>query len=158
MARPTRVLWFPVTLALACDPGMDPPDEDPVDEVEVRDCSTETRADTYVLGMRKSGASLGVSIIEATPAPPSRGDNLWRVRVQGADGTGQAATVEVDPFMPDHNHGSSIRAHVTADEVVGEYRIEPVNLFMPGLWEITLDLTLEDGTADAVVFRFCVDP
>lgn len=155
-----RVLaWSPVPLllALGCDPAVE---DDPADDAEpvARDCAVEARADDYALGMRRSGERLAVAILDATPAPPSRGDNTWRVRVEDDAGLPQPATIEVSTFMPDHQHGSSIAAQVEPTEATGEFVISPVNLFMPGLWEVTLDLQQEDGAEDAVVFRFCVDP
>ncbi len=152
LARPV-----PLLLVLGCDPA-DDPDAADVDEPAARDCALETRADDYALGMRRSGERIAVAILEATPAPPSRGDNTWRVRVQDDAGLPQPVTIEVSTFMPDHQHGSSIAAQVEATEVTGEFVISPVNLFMPGLWEVTLDLRQGDGLEDAVVFRFCVDP
>jgi len=151
---------------LACDPGgmADAPDDDGSamlddEEPEARGCAAETRADTYTLGMAKSGERLQVAFVEALPAPPARGDNTWTVAI--SDGAGAPMVdlpIEVEPYMPDHMHGSSIPAHVSATEIAGEYLIEPVDLFMPGLWQVTLYLTLPDGTEDEVEFDFCVDP
>jgi hypothetical protein len=147
----------PLLLVLGCDPAAE---EDPAADPEpaARDCAIETRADDYALGMRRSGDRLAVAILDATPAPPSRGDNTWRVRIEDDAGLPQPATIEVSTFMPDHQHGSSIAAQVEPTEATGEFVISPVNFFMPGLWEVTLDLQQEDGADDAVVFRFCVDP
>lgn len=145
----------PLLLVLGCDPADDP--EDAAGPV-ARDCAIETRADDYALGMQRSGERLTVAILDATPAPPSRGDNTWRVRVQDDAGLPQAATIEVSTFMPDHQHGSSIAAQVEPTEAPGEFVITPVDFFMPGLWEVTLDLQQDDGFEDAVLFRFCVDP
>lgn len=147
----------PLLLVLGCDPAAE---EDPADDggPVARDCAIETRADDYALGMRRSGERLAVAILDATPAPPSRGDNTWRVRVEDEAGHPQPATIEVSTFMPDHQHGSSIAAQVEPTEAAGEFMISPVDFFMPGLWDVTLDLVQEDGAEDAVVFRFCVDP
>jgi len=40
----------------------------------------------------------------------------------------------------------------------GTYVLSPVNMFMPGLWEITLRIAADDHDDDEVVFSFCVDP
>lgn len=150
--------WIALAALTACDASDEPMQVEDLDEPEARDCAIETRADAYALGMRKLGGEVEVAIVEATPAPPARGDNTWRVRVQDAAGSAMAAAITVDTYMPDHQHGSSIRTDVVETEIDGEFVLDPVNLFMPGLWEVTLDLTLDDGTPDAVVFRFCVDP
>jgi hypothetical protein len=58
--------------------------------------------------------------------------------------------------MPDHEHGTPIEAAASATGNPGEFEITPVNLFMSGLWQVTLDI--EEGTAtDEVVFAFCVE-
>lgn len=146
-------------LLAACDP--DPASEEDSDGPGpvARDCALETRADEYTLGMIRAGDRVQVAMLDAMPAPPSRGDNTWRVRVQDESGAAMSgAIVEVSSFMPDHQHGSSIVTHVQPTEAPGELVLDPVNFFMPGLWEVTLDLQLDDGSEDAVVFRFCVDP
>jgi hypothetical protein len=123
------------------------------------DCSTETRADTYMLGLSKTGEQVRVSFVDAMPAPPARGDNIWTLEVMDLnDVPMDGMAVEATPFMPDHQHGTTVVATVTAGQNPGQYVAEPVNLFMAGLWEVTLDFTLPDMTTDSVVFRFCVDP
>ncbi|HWB81287.1 MAG TPA: FixH family protein [Nannocystaceae bacterium] len=158
----------PIALALlgslfACDGGDDSmgmaDDDDaamPMDEP--RGCATEARADTYVLGMAKQGERVQVAFVDALPAPPERGDNTWRVAITQAGAPLSDVEVEVEPYMPDHMHGTSIEAHVTAADAPGEYVIEPVNMFMPGLWQVQLYMTLPDGSDDQVQFDFCVDP
>lgn len=161
--RPLR-LFVVLLLGCACD-GAAPPATEGDDTGDdgssgeaPRGCELETRADAYALGMQKHGESISVAFVDAMPAPPARGDNTWRVRVQDADGAALAdATLSVDPFMPDHQHGTSIATHVVATQTPGEYELSPVNLFMPGLWDVTIGVAAE-GRSDAVVFRFCVDP
>ncbi len=137
----------------ACDDdAMSAGDEDA--DAEARGCETETRADTYALGLAKTGTATTVTFVDAMPAPPTRGDNRWTVQV--TDDRGAAMTgleLSATPFMPDHMHGTTVETEVT-ELGDGTYVLEPVNLFMPGLWEVTLEL----GTDDEVVFAFCVDP
>jgi hypothetical protein len=122
------------------------------------DCTTETRADAFSAGMMKTGSQgqLTFKLMSSTPAPPSRGDNTWQIDVVDAKGqpvTGAAITVT--PFMPDHNHGTQIKAVVT-EPTPGHYSAAPVNLWMPGLWQVTVKATPTGGTADAAVFSFCI--
>ncbi len=140
------------------DGGLDPTADTELVSPPAGGCATEDRADRYELGLRRIGERLQVVILDATPAPPSRGDNTWIVRIEDDAGVPQPARIEVTPFMPDHQHGSSIEARIDRGAEDGEFVIERVNFFMPGLWEVTLDLTLDDGSQDAVVFRFCIDP
>jgi hypothetical protein len=122
-------------------------------------CATETRADAYRAGLEKSGTqkSMSVRLLESKPGPPMKGDNVWRVQLldpKGAPMSGAALTVT--PVMPDHHHGTSIKA-VVQEQGGGEYRVAPINLFMPGLWTITFALRHKDGALDQAVFSFCVD-
>jgi hypothetical protein len=161
--RPLR-LFVVLLLGCACDGAASPATEDGEASEAAssgeapRGCELEPRADAYALGMQKQGESFTVAFIDAMPAPPARGDNTWRVRVHDGDGVALGdATLSVDPFMPDHQHGTSIATHVVATDTPGEYELSPVNLFMPGLWDVTIGIE-DEGRTDAVVFRFCVDP
>jgi hypothetical protein len=123
------------------------------------DCTVETRADTFSAGMMKNGSQNQITfkLMESKPAPPSRGDNEWSIDI--VDATTQqpitGAAVTVTPFMPDHNHGTQIKAVVT-EPTPGHYLAKPVNLWMPGLWQVTIKATPTGGTADAAVFAFCI--
>lgn len=120
-------------------------------------CAAETRAQQYALGLEGDGAWARVTFVDATPAPPLRGDNVWVVDVQDTAGAPlDDLEIVVDPYMPDHAHGTAIRCEVTPEGTPGRYRLEPVNLFMPGLWQVTLTVRSETDE-DAIVFSFCVD-
>jgi hypothetical protein len=148
-----------LTAVLACDAGDEMASDDDDDGVESpRGCATETRADSYALGMATQGERVQVAFVDASPAPPERGDNTWRVAITQGGAPLSDLDVEVEPYMPDHMHGTSIAAHVTATDVPGEYVIDPVNMFMPGLWLVHLYLSLPAGSDDTVEFDFCVDP
>lgn len=122
-------------------------------------CAEETRDEEFVLGLTKAGAEgrLEFKLLSSDPAPPVRGNNTWLLQlstmtapitpVSGAD-------LSVTPFMPDHQHGSGEQVIVTPMTDAGQYELEPVNLWMPGLWEITMRVT--GPTEDRVVFRFCL--
>jgi hypothetical protein len=122
------------------------------------DCATETRADTFSVGMSKPGTQhqLTFRLMQSEPAPPSRNNNTWSIDV--VDGNGAAvvgAKVTVVPFMPDHNHGTQIKAQVVED-TPGHYIATMVNLWMPGLWQVTINATPAGGTLDNAVFSFCI--
>jgi hypothetical protein len=126
------------------------------------DCTMEKRADTFVVGLQKvgSGGTLQFQLMSADPAPPSRGDNTWIVQVNamasgaaGAPVTG--ASLDVVPFMPDHAHGTPIAVVVSSMPTAGQYKLSPVNMWMPGLWDTTIRAT-EGTTSDTVVYRFCI--
>jgi len=125
-------------------------------------CEIEDRDDVYTAGMEKTGADgMTFRLVSSDPAPPSRYDNTWVIEILDAGGAPlDDAEVEVVPFMPDHGHGTGFVAVVTPDpDVDGRYTVVPVNLFMPGLWEVTIRATPAGGTAadrDSAVFTFCI--
>lgn len=122
-------------------------------------CVGDPRGETFVVGITKTGKDnrLTFALMEATPAPPARGDNTWLVDISQAGVPVVGAAVTVKPFMPDHRHGSAIDAIVTPDPVVpGRYQLAPVNLWMPGIWEVTITATPVGGTKDLAVFSFCI--
>jgi hypothetical protein len=125
-------------------------------------CAAETRADTFFAGMHKAGAAqaLDFKLMSADPAPPARGDNTWELQVSamsaGTVGSGvTGASLSVTPFMPDHQHGTPIQVEIT-DKGNGMYELTPVNLWMPGLWQTTIQASSANGASDAVVYSFCI--
>lgn len=136
-------------------------DEHP-DQVESYNCGAETRDDDFVVGLEKFGerGALAFKLMSADPAPPSRDDNTWVVQVSvmtsgvvGAPISG--ASLNVSPFMPDHQHGTPIEVKIEPMPQAGQYTLSPVNLWMPGLWDTTISATT-NGTTDKVVYRFCI--
>jgi hypothetical protein len=149
------------------DPGQDssfsPPDAgdlfDPDADIFIS-CANDSRAEHYVPGMQKTapkGQTI-VTLLASDPGPPIKGNNVWRVLVTDAGNAPQAGlTLKVNPFMPDHAHGSPARTVVKSLAEPGQYTVAPLYLFMAGLWEITFDVTALSGVQDAVVFRFCIE-
>jgi hypothetical protein len=153
MRRACLVALIPSVLA-ACGGG----DDDGYADDGSYDCATEDRADVFAVGLARPGekGTLTVRLMASTPAPPSRGDNTWSIELVDAAGAPvTGAAVEVVPFMPDHRHGTGIKAKIT-EQGAGLYQAAPVNLWMPGLWEITVEATPAGGAEDRAVFRFCI--
>lgn len=121
-------------------------------------CADDDRADTYTAGMSKIGDNgFEFVLVDAAPTPPDRGDNDWTIQVlDPAAAPMDGLTLEVVPFMPDHGHGTpKVPAITPADS--GTYQASPVNLWMPGLWEVTVSATDDTGLLDTTVFSFCLD-
>ncbi|HTR54557.1 MAG TPA: FixH family protein [Kofleriaceae bacterium] len=143
-----------ITTLAAC--GRSQPSADPHDP-----CAAEARADHFVDGLRKRGAAgaLDFALVSSEPAPPARGDNTWIVQLDaissGAAGPVDGATIAVTPFMPDHGHGATVKVNVTALPTAGQYRLAPINLWMPGYWETTIRAS-HGSTSDSAVFKFCI--
>jgi len=131
------------------------------DDDQTYRCDTETRAVVYAPGMVATGndAVYEIELVEATPAPPDKGDNSWLIEVRDATTTTPTSAVDlvVTPFMPDHGHGSPITPVVTPGAGDGRFQIDSLNLWMPGLWEVRIDVTDGDTATDLVVFPFCVE-
>jgi hypothetical protein len=114
--------------------------------------------DTFEPGMTKQATPgpITVELKEAEPSPPVvRRDNVWRLHLTDADGnTLTGASIVASPYMPKHQHGSA--EVVVEDEGDGDYQLSPIELMMPGVWEIPLSVTPAGGEPSETVFRFCI--
>jgi len=121
-------------------------------------CALETRADSYSAGMAKMGSvgAVMMHLMEATPAPPAKGENTWKMMLMTAGGDPiSGAELTATPFMPDHGHGATVKAVIT-DMGDGMYKVAPLDLFLDGYWTITFDVKAPGDVNDQVVFAFCV--
>jgi len=143
-------------LFVGCDGGDDPIAD--AGHASLRDAGPPPAGDVYAAGMEHVGEAgrLKMALLEAEPAPPDRGDNRWTVRVLDADDVPQGGcALEVKPFMPAHGHGANKDAVVTPAAEPGEYVVEPLDLFMPGLWEVRFTVEC-GGVTDNVLFSFWI--
>lgn len=123
-------------------------------------CLHETRADTYAAGLSKPSqqGAFTVELLRSDPSPPQLGTNTWTIQVRDqAGGVRGDLAITALPWMPDHNHGTSVKASVTPTATSGEYAVAPLYLFMAGLWQTTLHLEPPGQAMDQVVFSFCID-
>ena len=130
----------------------------PADASESVNCALETTADEFVIGLQRTGDAgvLAFQLVSLAPAPPARGDNDWVMAITATGGAPITdATIYATPFMPKHQHGTPIDVAITALPIAGQYALSPVNLWMPGLWETTIEVSSPAGT-DSVVFRACI--
>jgi hypothetical protein len=136
-------------------------DDDPL-PVDCAKEMAEGRVDTFVVGLDKPGKDgiYDFKLMSATPAPPARNNNTWIVQVNqmsmgvvGAPVDG--ATMKVTPFMPEHMHGTAVPAVITPQTEPGQYKMDPVNMWMEGVWEITVRATV-GTTTDTALFKFCI--
>lgn len=136
--------------------GCSDDDHDHGDHMAEVDCTSETRADMYVAGLEKTGTQVKVSLV-SDPAPPTRGDNVWTLTITDLDGSPiDGLTLDSTPFMPDHGHGTPNQETQSAGTTAGEYVLSPINLWMPGYWEVDIDIT-GDNVTDNVMFAPCID-
>ena len=140
--------------------GDGPQDESPPS------CEEDTRDEAYVAGMSKTGSgNYTIAINDSLPAPPARHDNVWTIEIRdSANAPVTGLGVSTSSYMPDHGHGTPVIAQVT-EVGDGIYTLDPINLFMPGYWEVTVtaidlgatDSPDDDVDLDSMMFKFCVE-
>jgi hypothetical protein len=120
-------------------------------------CADDDRAEKFTPGMGKhTDSGIEVALVEAEPAPPDRVDNSWVISTTKADGEPvEGAELTLNAQMPDHGHGSP-REPVVTELGDGEYRAEPIALFMPGYWTVEVSVRLGDEPGESVQFGFCI--
>lgn len=146
-----RSLVLSAALAIAACGG----DDDHMHGEQI-DCSELTGFDEYSPGLQKPGAVFTTTLVAADPAPPARGFNAWSLEVSDGSGPVGDMAVEVTPFMPHHGHGTD-PVTVEPGATDGMYELSDIDLFMPGIWETTIDLDDGSGTTDSVLYTFCID-
>lgn len=149
IALPLALLWA------GCDGGDDDNADVAADDGRSQGPCVDEARDDFAIGVVRQGAWSTVTIADATPSDPVRADNGWTVAIERDQAVVEDVEIEVKLWMPDHGHGTGVHATVTPMGD-GQYMLEPLNLFMAGLWEITLVLTLPDETTDEVMFSACV--
>jgi hypothetical protein len=123
-------------------------------------CQNDPRVVPFTADVSKTSASgaFKVIILSADPAPPIVGTNTWMVKAQDATGAPVPTPPKVEPFMPDHNHGPSVKARATA-QPDGTFQVTPIEFIMTGVWRITFTVPalIDGGAPESVAFFFCVD-
>jgi hypothetical protein len=136
--------------------GAEPDSEARTDTRSALDCNGRG---VDIDGFELSGDhGVDLAFQSAEPMPPVTGDNTWVVELTDADGepvVDAGEDIAITPHMPDHGHGTPVAVQV-AEQDDGVYRLAPVNTFMPGYWQITLELTT-DELSDVLVFGVCVE-
>jgi hypothetical protein len=131
-----------------------------VEDTPTAACATDPRAQAFTLNTKQASlkGTFSIAIESADPAPPQTNDNTWTIMLTDAsDAPVQGATFKFDTYMPDHRHHGSITPDAQPGKSPGEYVISRLNLFMPGLWQITFTVTASDGTTtDSVQWIYCV--
>jgi hypothetical protein len=153
--------FFGIVLALVLVPSCEQDGQVDGDNStgDVVSCRDDPRALAYTPSLTKKGdnGSLRFVLDTAQPAPPARGTNMWFVRVLDTNGASlnDATIDDVQAFMPDHGHNAPAIPIVTP-QPDGTLSITPLKLFMPGLWQITIQASTATAN-DLVTFSFCVE-
>lgn len=124
-------------------------------------CAADSRGETYKqdLDHKGDGQKLDFKLKSADPSPPSRNFNKWTLELSTMSSgvVGDAVTggqLKVTPYMPDHAHGPGTNPVVT-DNGDGTYTLDKINLWMPGVWQVTVQAASSSGN-DSTVFVFCI--
>jgi hypothetical protein len=122
-------------------------------------CAKETRADEFVLGLTKTGemGRYEFKLLSADPSPPVAGFNTLQLELSTMTAPTSpvtGASLSVRPYMPDHKHPASEPVLVKPMSAAGQYELAPVDMWMPGLWEVTI--RVNGAESDSAVFRFCL--
>jgi hypothetical protein len=105
-----------------------------------------------------SNSSVQVVLVESNPSPPPvEVQTTWTIQVN--DGSGNPlpnATVAVPlPYMPFHGHYTDQQPSVQQGSN-GQWTISNLYFFMPGVWQITVQVTNNSDVED-VLFHLCLD-
>lgn len=122
------------------------------------DCTEDPRGQSYSAGMTAlADDGIQVVLVEARPGPPVRFDNVWDVEVRDSSGVPVAVTtLVVEPFMPDHGHGTPQPPLPEAGVETGTFSMGPFDLWMPGIWELRFSVDRE-GTISLATMTFCLE-
>ena len=128
-------------------------------------CASDARVSAFAPNLEKATqrGAFKVQIVSADPAPPAKGLNSLVVRVLAPSGTPARSAAlalhrendTLDPSMPDHGHGSLTNAAV-GRRSDGDFAVEPLDLFMPGVWRVGFDVSAPGQNRDTVFFFFCI--
>jgi len=125
-------------------------------------CKGDPRVDVYTANLKRAGqrGMLTFTLVESNPAPPARGNNVLKLRVE-MDGTAVTGDLFAVLKMPDHGHNVQVQPEVTFDASTATYTIDPVYLFMAGVWRLQFDVYAFDSDAgvpiDTGVYFFCIE-
>lgn len=128
-------------------------------------CSADQRKDVYTPGLTKAAGDLTIAMVDSAFTPTGKpvqsgevqkGMNSITVQVlDAAKAPVEGATVKLNLWMPDHQHGSA-RAPVVTAQGGGKYQITEVWLPMAGLWRFTIEVQ-QNGTPKTADFNFCLE-
>jgi len=127
------------------------------DAGDVITCQNDPRVMTYASGLTvtSTSGSHKYVLLTSDPAPPARGNDTWTIKITDAQGNALSGlSASVLPFMPDHGHGTSVNASITANSD-GTYTVTPLYFFMPGVWRISFSVP-PTQQSDVGNFFFCV--
>lgn len=124
-------------------------------------CSNSA-TDSYEPGLKKAGdaGKFEFALLSSSPAPPALNDNTFVVQVTDSEGAPVEGELSVALDMPEHGHPSPALPSVTYDADRQAFTLDPMRLFMVGLWRITFSFVPANANADegdSAVLELCID-
>jgi hypothetical protein len=120
--------------------------------------STTAPLMAYASNLTKVGASGAFTFVlmDVTPAPPALGTMTWTMKILDASGAPVTDATVPTPttWMPQHLHSSTALPSVV-NNGDGTYTLGNLYLYMPGVWQVTVQAT-SGATTDSAVFTFCL--
>lgn len=149
---PVAVLIFAVSGCSSAETGS-PPSGSICDEFT-------TAYEEITTGLTKVGDAgiVHVRYVSSAPAPPAEDGNSWTVQLLDASETplSEGSVTKVQPFMPDHGHGTTVVPTISDMDGDGMVSVDDVDFRMPGVW--TLTFTVEtSGQVDTATFSVCIN-
>ena len=145
--------------------GQGPASQDgavPSDDGSFMTCAQDKRAMPYQPGMQvtSSAGTFTIKLLDSSPGPPVKGNNVWNLEIDDASSGApvDGLAIDVTPWMPDHNHGTSAAVGVMPAGG-GDYTLMPIYLYMSGFWQVKMNLTAtanDAGTADNAILPICI--
>lgn len=131
--------------------------EMPPDETMSGACADAPEFSLDMEAVGKDGAVKAV-LISASPAPPVRKTNDWVVEFRD---TNDEPLTDVDvkmvqPFMPEHGHDGTFAPTIMPLDEPGQFEIDDINLWMPGMWEVRFSVESASLGEDYIVFETCI--
>lgn len=118
-------------------------------------CGSEIEPAGQELSNQKSEKGVFSAAFVPDPDPPTTGTNALGIALADANGKPvNQASIEIEPWMPGHGHGTPT---VPVVEALGDgkYRAEKIDFMMPGLWELTVGVHVGD-LSDTFVLAYDV--
>jgi hypothetical protein len=125
-------------------------------------CMGMGQGDVYMANMTKPGTSGHFQFVlqSSMPTPPAQDPHTtWVIQLLDPSGKPLPGAMftwlpgQKSVWMPAHNHGSG--PPVVTDNGDGTYTLTPLYFFMPGLWQVTLQVSV-GMTSDSAVYSFCL--
>ena len=127
------------------------------------DCVKETSDDELLIGFSRPGENglYTFTFTSLSPSPPVRLLNEWTLSIMSTSSPAaplaMTETLAMTPYMPAHGHGAGVDVDISPMPTAGEFKFSTINLHMPGIWDVTVEVDPGAGSSyDKVVFKPCI--